>query len=168
MIDPGNFLLWEMPDPENDCEGKAGAQWVRQNILECNSCPIYVGQDYDALPDYETQPGNVASIKQELEQIIAMDPNARWDQGTESVVNSDATSWEDSPRVRIVPLWSPADFDLQGKTSYKFNNLAKIFIEGGGVNPPDFAIYARFIGMVTEGGGGEETGSLVKYLRLVE
>jgi hypothetical protein len=169
MIGPGNFLLWQMPDPEDGCTPKPGAQWVRQNILDCNSCPIEVGTDYEAIPDYETQPGNVASIKDELEQLIAMDPSATWDPVNKKVLSPDYTAnWEDSPRVRIVPLWSPADFSLQGQDQLKFNNLAKIFIEGGGTNPPDFAIYARFMGMVDEGGGGAETGSLIKYLRLVE
>jgi hypothetical protein len=162
MIGPGNFLLWSMPDPDNDCRPKNGASWVRLNIAECNTCPISVGVDYPS------QPGNVASIKDPLEDLMALDPDAEWDQTTKSVINSNAANWEDSPRVRIVPLWSPADYSLQGRSTFQFNNMAKIFIEGGGTNPPDFAIYARFLGMVDEGSGGTETGSLIKYLRLVE
>jgi hypothetical protein len=162
MIGPGNFLIWSMPDPANDCNPRTGASWVSHNITECNACPIGVGQDFP------TQPGNISSIKDELNELMAMDPDAEWDQDSKSVINSNATNWEDSPRVRIVPLWSPADYGLQGRSTFQFNNLAKIFIEGGGTNPPDFAIYARFLGMVDEGGGGTETGSLIKYLRLVE
>jgi hypothetical protein len=169
MIGPGNFLIWRMPDPENNCEPRAGAQWVTENILGCNACPISVGEDYDLVEDYPTQPGNIASVKQELEQVMNEDPNAEWDDVNHKVINSSyEENWEDSPRVRIVPLWSAADFSLQGMSNIKFNNLAKIFLEGGATNPPDFALYARFIGMVDEGGGGAETGSLIKYLRLVE
>ncbi|MBT8397270.1 MAG: Tad domain-containing protein [Gemmatimonadetes bacterium] len=165
MIGPGNFLLWRMPDPDDDCEPKAGANWVRQNILGCNSCPIYVDTEYDIGEVYPSQPGNVASIKDELEQIMAMDPDATWDSGTQTV---DSQYGDESPRVRIVPLWDPDMFDLQGASTFRFNNMAKIFIEGGGTDPNDFAVYARFMGFVESGGGGSETGTLIKYLRLVE
>jgi hypothetical protein len=162
MIGPGNFLLWSMPDPSNDCDPRTGASWLRENIVGCNACPIRVGVDYP------TKPGNVASIKDELRELMDLDPNAEWDQATKSVINSNQANWEDSPRVRIVPLWSPAEYSLQGRSTFQFNNMAKIFIEGGGTNPPDFAVYARFLGMVGAGGGGTTTGSLIKYLRLVE
>jgi len=165
MVGPGNFQIWNMPDPDDGCDplhNGGGAKWVGENILECNLCPITVGEDY------YTKPGNVASIKDELEEIMDSDPLATWDQASESVISSNAENWEDSPRVRIVPLWSPSDNYLQGHTTIEFNNMAKIFLEGGGTNPPDFAVYARFLGMVDGGGGGTTTGSLIKYLRLVE
>lgn len=161
MVGPGNFQLWQMPDPENECEPKSGASWVGENILGCNSCPIGVGEDYP----HETQTGNIASIKDELIELMDMDPGAEWSNG--EIVGSSYDDPFDSPRVRIVPLWSP-DQELQGQSEITFNNFARIFIEGGGTDPPDFAIYARFVGAISGGPAGPETGPLVRYLRLVE
>ena len=160
MVGPGNFYIWEMPDPDMDCQGRPGANWVHQNIIGCNECPVFVGPEVE----YNTQTGNIASIKDSLKELMDMDPNARWDEGSNTVVDSDHAT---SPRIRIVPLWDPHQ-EMQGKTSFSFNNFAKIFIEGGGTEPPDFPIYARFMGVVSGGSAGPSTGSLVKYLRLVE
>lgn len=161
-VGPGNFMLWQMPDPEQNCEeGRAGATWVRENILGCNSCPIGVGAEYT----YETQTGNIASIRQEMEEIMAADPDAEWRDG--EVYTPDYEDPFDSPRVRIVPLWAPGQ-DLQGHSTVEFNNFARIFIEGGAGQGNDFAIYARFVGRIAGGPEGPETGPLVRYLRLVE
>ena len=160
MVGPGNFYIWEMPDPDMDCQGRPGANWVRQNILGCNACDVSVGVEY------ETQTGNIASIKDDMKALMNLDPNAKWDAVNKQIVDSDFPG-ESSPRVRIVPLWDPHQ-ELQGKTTFEFNNFAKIFIEGGGTEPPDFPIYARFMGVITGGSAGPNTGSLVKYLRLVE
>ena len=160
MVGPGNFYIWEMPDPDMDCQGRPGANWVHENIIGCNACPVFVGPDWE----YNTQTGNIASIKDSLKDLMDMDPGAYWDESGDSLVSQFGDS---SPRVRIVPLWDPHQ-EMQGKTSFSFNNFAKIFIEGGGTEPPDFPIYARFMGPVTGGRAGPHTGSLVKYLRLVE
>jgi hypothetical protein len=98
------------------------------------------------------------------------DPDAEWNDDTGEVVcngNCSWDDWRDSPRTRIVPLWSPEQA-LQGQGEIIFNNFARIFLEGGGTEPPDFAIYARFVGAVSGGPEGPETGTLVRYLRLVE
>jgi hypothetical protein len=160
-VGPGSFEVWQMPDPDNDCEPRSGADWVRANITTCNTCPIGVGSDYP----HETQPGNIASIKDSLMVLMAQDPDAKWEDG--QIVDSDWDDPYDSPRTRIVPLWSPQQA-LQGQGEIFFNNFARIFLEGGGTEPPDFAIYARFVGAVSGGPEGPETGTLVRYLRLVE
>ncbi|MGI9625729.1 MAG: pilus assembly protein TadG-related protein [Longimicrobiales bacterium] len=160
---PGNFLQWRMPDPDNNCEPRAGAQWVRQNIANCNSCPIGIGPDYVA----ETQPGNDAAIKDELLALRAEDPNAVWDTQCNCVTGSNFTNVHDSPRVRPIAFFDPTGI-VQGQSQVEFTNLAWIFIEGGGTDPPDFAVYARFMGTVNGGEEGPLTGPLVQYLRLIE
>jgi hypothetical protein len=165
-VGPGNFEIWQMPDPDNNCEPRSGADWVRANITTCNTCPIGVGADYP----HETQPGNIASIKDSLLVLMNQDPDAEWNDDTGEVVCNGNWSWDDwrdSPRTRIVPLWSPQQA-LQGQGEIFFNNFARIFLEEGGTEPPDFAIRARFVGAVTGGPEGPETGTLVRYLRLVE
>jgi hypothetical protein len=172
MLDPGNFKIWAMPDPEKNCEEPSyGADWVRQNIhvSQCNPCDVSVGVDY------ETEPGNISSISKPLKDVFDADPTAYWDEGTNQLVSPLGM---ESPRVRIVPLWSP-DQALLGRSDYQFNNFAYIFLEGGGGtgylpggetggDKHDFSLYARFMGMIPGGSGGTSTGTLVKYLRLVE
>ena len=174
MVDPGNFKIWAMPDPDKNCEDPSyGANWTRQNlhVSECNPCDIYVGVDY------ETEPGNEASLRKPLTDIFDADPSAYWDDGANELV-SGFDNPMDSPRVRVVPLWDPNQ-SIQGRSTYQFNNFAYIFLEGGGGTgylpggqtggaKNDFAIYSRFMGMVPGGSGGPSTGTLVKYLRLVE
>ena len=163
MVGPGNFRIWEMPDIEQDCQGRPGANWVKENIVGCNACDVFV-----APQEYETQTGNIASIKDGLQNLVDTDPGAYWDEGTQSIQNSiHKNPEEQSERVRIVPLWDPAQV-LQGKSTIRFNNFAKIFVEESGIHPPDFAIYVRFLGTISGGSAGPNTGSLVKYLRLVE
>jgi Flp pilus assembly protein TadG len=163
-VGPGNFMIWSMPDPENDCEPRSGAQWVAENIATCNTCPIGVGADYS----YDTEPGNKAMIKDPLLDLIAQDPGAYWDDDLQEVVSPNFDDPFLSPRVRIVPLWAPGQ-DLQGRSTMEFNNFARIFLEGEEPGrPPDFALYARFVGRIAGGPEGPETGPLVRYLRLVE
>jgi hypothetical protein len=172
MLDPGNFKVWAMPDPEKGCtEPSYGANWVKQNIhvSECNPCQVEVGVEY------ETEPGNMSSLSTPLKDVFDADPTAYWNEATNELVSPLGM---DSPRVRIVPLWEPGQA-LSGRSDYQFNNFAYIFLEGGGGTgylpggqtggkKNDFALYARFMGMVPGGSGGSATGTLVKYLRLVE
>jgi hypothetical protein len=109
----------------------------------------------------------VASLRKPLEEIFEADPDAYWDTEANQMVSE---LGESSPRVRIVPLYNPNQ-SLQGRDEYVFNNFARIFLDGGGGiydDPNDFAIYARFMGVVTSGSGGPSQGTLVRYLRLVE
>ena len=36
MIGPGNFLLWRMPDPDNNCAIQAGAEHVQLSVVDGN------------------------------------------------------------------------------------------------------------------------------------
>jgi hypothetical protein len=165
MTLPGNFKLWAMPDIGQDCEPRTGGTWVGTNILVCNECPITVGTDYI------TEPGNTVSIKEEMDQLFNEDPTASWNTDTNTL---DSVYGEDSPRVRYVPLWDPVegvreeqiDGRATGRFIVQFNNFARIFIENA-PTPPEMAIYARFMGIIS-GEPGPDTGSLIMYLRLVE
>jgi hypothetical protein len=180
MWAPGNFGFWAMPDPGNDCQPSTGAAWLASNILTCNSCPISASVEapYEAL----NEPGNIASIKDEMEQLYAMDPNAEWREGCtcatfaecgSCIVGSKYANPLKSPRVRPVAVFSPdQQGSINGRKNIYFNNFASIFFEGGGSKDifwPDFQIYGRFLGPASgTGGGGPELGQLERYLRLVE
>ncbi len=72
-----------------------------------------------------------------------------------------------SPRVVKMALFDPAEIEGSGMQTISFNNFALYFIEDQ--QSPQDPVVGRFLYFV----GGEEspgptTGSLVRYLRLVE
>ena len=171
MVAPGNFYLWDIPTPDNGCDpnnAPTGMPWVEENIATCNTCQVSTGVEYT------TEPGNKAALKDEIEDLYETDPGATWDEDCNCITGSMHGDHEDavnySGRVRVVALWDPSQGgDLRGRDALTFNNFAKVFLEGGGVSPPDFQIFARFLGPVAgTGEGGAGTGSLIRNLRLVE
>jgi hypothetical protein len=69
--------------------------------------------------------------KQGIEDLIAKDPNAVWDDGCKCVKNSD---FGVSPRVRPIPLYDP-DYYERGKQTgrnadFKVANFLGIFVDG--------------------------------------
>jgi hypothetical protein len=72
---------------------------------------------------------------------------------------------QNSPLVRIIPIFSPEENFSGTSVPLAFVNFAKVFIEPGDV---EGTIYARFLGQVKGISTGSTTGSLVKDLRLVE
>ncbi len=172
MTAPGNFYLFDIPDPAyNDCDpvtAPEGMEFVEQNILTCSECEVSIGVEY------KTEPGNKAALADEMDSLFATDPAAEWDDTCNCIINSKHGDHDDavdaSGRVRVVALWDPSQGgDLRGRDALTFNNFAKVFVEAGGTDPPDFQIFARFLGPV-EGSGeappGE--GTLIRQLRLVE
>jgi hypothetical protein len=79
---------------------------------------------------YDPEPGNmVGPTKQGMEDLIALDPDAYWDESKKRVVSSK----HPSPRVRAIPLFDPeyyADGKQNGRgASLKFVNYLGFFIE---------------------------------------
>ncbi len=172
MVVPGNFFLWAPPSPDNGCDPEStprGMPWIAENIAGCNECLIRLGVAYT------TEPGNKAALKDAMEDLLASDRDAYWDEDCNCIEGS---RWGDhdaavakSGRVRVLPIWDPNQgADLHGRDQLEFNNFARVFVEGGGVDPPAFQIYGRFMGRVSgsgpppDGGGG----TLISYLRLVQ
>jgi hypothetical protein len=115
--------------------------------------------------DYDAQTGGIASIANDIRDLVNQDPNAVWNE-TENELVSD--HGENSPRVRVIPIWDP-NIELTGTSQpIHFNNFAKVFVEGMSRDRGIQAISARFMGLVQGDPGGGGTGTLVKYLRLVE
>ncbi len=178
MVSPGMFLLWRLPDPDTDCQtfGSGGA-FLKENIVECNTCEINFSATYSAPPEPGQTWGPVRDGINELmereERTLVFDPTegpdidrdgrpdgAVVDQATNSIV-------DESPLIVAVALADPNQpAYLNGaSTDIVFNNIAEVFLEG--YSDADKVIYARFLGWGA-GGAGNPTGSLVKYLRLVE
>jgi len=172
---PGNFHIWQMPDPdaENSCAPGTGGgqtnQTIAENISGCNPCAISLGEDYPVIP------GNKMVIEKPMQELYALDDGAYWSEdenrikGSKFGVDGDGGMFgegTESPLIRIVTIASPLQDFTGSSQPIQFNNLARIFIEPK-LNGPDGSIYIRFLGRVS-GGSGPATGHLVKYLRLVE
>lgn len=168
---PGIFLPWRLPpdDDAEECtrggggENDAGAATYRNNICSCNTSDIQLGQEYDI------QPGNmVGPTWQGVSELIDADPNAYWDETTQSVRNSTyGGNWMESPRIIRIALFAPGELVGSGMQTIRFNNFALMFIEEQAQmrNP----VTGRFLYYVNgTGSPGETTGSLVKTLKLVK
>jgi hypothetical protein len=141
-------------------EGENGAAVYRQNICSCNNTEINLGQEYPV------ETGNmVGPTWQGTEDLIDQDPNARWDEATNTVLGSSyGAGWMSSPRVIKIALIDPYQIEGPGMQTIRFNNFALLFIEQQqNMRAP---VYARFLYYAS--GSGEGSGSLVKVLRLVK
>ncbi len=164
-MSPGNFLLWTLPDPDDECESfGSGAQFLYENMTGCNRCRINLGEAFDA----ETEPGQSwGKVRDGLDDIIARDPGMRWDPqlGTDGGFTGSRYPAGRSPRMVPIALAHPEQHpSVRGRDDIAFNNFALVFIER---YDSQKTVHARFVGYVT-GGSGDTPGSLVKYLRLVE
>jgi hypothetical protein len=162
-----NYYAWGTSS--ND----ANSAQVVAGKIEDPSCEVVtVGAGYDATAGNGAQVGQISPA---WDTRIGYDPGAHWDDGTNSVVGSDAgADWlTDSPRVVVVALYSPVDeMATPNDNQIVFNNFARMFVDS---RPPGCSgtckapITARFLGFVTGPGGGPgTTGTLIKNLRLIK
>lgn len=164
-IGPGNFQMWNMPDPEAGCEqGRTDNPFLWSNIDGCNTCPISLGVDYPV------RTGDIESIKHPLRRLYEEDPNATWVYDANHpkggyIANSQYSNPEEnSPLVRTVAIMPPTVNVKGDDKMLHFVQFAKVFIQP---SDPEGAVYSHFLGPVT-GGEGSTTGSLVKQLRLIK
>ena len=126
-IEPGVFQPVRIPRYDGNSTG--GADY-RDNIASCSGIPIGIG---DVL---ESENGNmIGPTRQGVNDLIALDPNARWDSGTDSVVGSCATATPScgrSPRIVAVPVYDTATYDStrrQGLPTFTIVNILGFFID---------------------------------------
>ena len=144
---------------QDDGSGRGAARY-RRNICTCNSSVI----DLDT--EYMIEPGNmVGPTYQGVQTLIAQDPNAYFDEASNTVVSDYGM---DSPRVVTVALFDPGEIDSPGRQYIRFNNFARVFIEEQASRRD--AVTGRFLYYVPgigRGRAGETTGSLVRTLQLI-
>lgn len=180
-FEPGIFFPWRLPpDPDQgECSSggggstSAGGATYRQNLCTCNQSRIELFEPYDL------EPGNmVGPTYQGISEVIDSDPSAYWEPsangGRGGVVRPDASSptgytevGTGSPRVVKIALFDPTQITGSGMQSIVFNNFALFFLEDQPT--PSSPVQGRFMYFVGgESTGGGTSGSLVRYLRLVE
>lgn len=95
--------------------GITGGEEYRQNIDQCNTGIMHYG---DPLVQ---EPGAMAGPTiQGIEALIARDPQAYWDEGTDKVAGSQYPT--QSPRVFPIPLYDPIFYD-SGKRNGRIADL---------------------------------------------
>ncbi|HET9581489.1 MAG TPA: Tad domain-containing protein [Gemmatimonadota bacterium] len=158
---PSWYYPWAMPStlggPAN------GADRYRWNIANCNPVVVSVEDEYDVEPGAMTGP-----TVQGIEDLIALDPWASWDAGSNTVTGSAyAPGWEGSPRIGIVPVYNPGrEFD-PGRKPVEFTNFIAVFFEGVEGNGNDQVVYGRVL--YPRGvGGGEAVAPAAQFVRLIE
>ena len=120
------------------------------------------------------QGGKTGQAKQGMEYLVNQDPSAHWDEATKTIVGSDPKfgGWENSPRTVIVGLFDPKYMIGVSSTNEKippgavYDNFVRVWIEEVESNQDN--IMVRFMGFAPGAGGGEEGGSIVLRLQLIQ
>jgi hypothetical protein len=159
---PSWYFPWDVPQQQG--APITGADRYRWNIANCNTNPVFIGQQY------QVENGNMKGpTRQGVEDLVALDPDAEWDVDADSVVGSAYQPWKASPRVVTIPLYDPTSPVKPGKKPIVFNNLTSFFIHG---MQGDYVV-GRFLfasGIILSGpgpgpGGG---GNQAKTVHLVQ
>jgi hypothetical protein len=138
-----------------------GADEYRENIANCNTTVMGFG---DLLMQ---EPGDVMGpTVQGVEELIAKDPDAYWDEHDNSV----HTKKNPSPRVAIMPVFDPVYYDTGKQNGHnadlKVANYIGFFIESISGND----VYGRItpVSGLVKGNGPAPDGAFPKAIRLVE
>ena len=142
--------------------GNTGGSEYSWNIANCNTTVMGWG---DLLL---MEPGNmVGPTNQGVDELLAKDPNAYWDTGT----NSPVSTVHPSPRVVAIPVYDPVYYDTgkqNGRTAdLKVAQYMGFFIERREGN----SVYGRITpitGLFKGGIGPAPTGAFPAVIRLVE
>jgi Flp pilus assembly protein TadG len=156
-VAPSFYFSWAMP-------GGTGGDWYRENIAGCSSYLFHL--DEPMTPE----PGNmVGPTIQGIEDLIAMDPTAYWDDDTNSV---HSPYGQGSPRIFPIPLYNTEAY-VSGQVSgrgadLQMANWLGFYVEGHDGNN----IYGRItpvLGSIDgDAGPAPDDGVFPRAVRLVE
>lgn len=128
---PGFFYPVRLPLPAG--EVSSGGDDYRENISQCNGVPVAIG---DTLLN---EPGDmIGPTFQGMADLIALDPDAEWDDATDTVINSCAQDEANpcavrSPRIVAIPVFDTQVYhDLRngsGLTELRIANILGFFME---------------------------------------
>ena len=161
-IASGQFFPVNYPPLDHPTQNPlTGGDWYREWMAECE--PFTVGPG-DRL---QLEPGNmVGPTSQGVDDIVASDPGASWDAGSQTIVNS---GYGLSPRVVLVPFFDPTQPPASGRNWVTVSKIGAFFVEGVSSNGN---VMARFIQVTVPGspceGGASLGNSFVKGIVLVE
>lgn len=163
-IAPGHFFPIDLPplgDPDQApiTGGSAYEQWIA-------TCAPFEVEPGDSL---QLEPGNmVGPTNHGMDELIALDPNAWWDEDQKIIRDSD---FGKSPRIVLVPFFDPARPPVSGRNDVHVTKIGVFFIEehtGGGTGSE---VVGRFLQVGATGSPcdpGETPSGFTVGLRLVE
>ncbi|HUP01705.1 MAG TPA: pilus assembly protein TadG-related protein [Gemmatimonadota bacterium] len=158
---PSWYYPWDIP--QVDGGPATGADRYRENIRTCNPSVISSGEEYDVengVMDGPTVQGG--------EDLIAMDPDAYWDDSENVLVDSAwDPAWEGSPRIGIVPVFHPGRPFKPGKKPIEFTNFVAFFFERVEGKGNKQEVVGRIL-YPTGIAGGEPVAPNLRAVRLVE
>lgn len=126
-VSPGHFFAIDLP-PVNRATPVTGASEYELNIASCEGSNQYLVSVGDEL---QLEPGNmVGPTKKGIEDLVAQDPNAYWDDAGREVADSDFYPELSSPRVVVIAFYDPRQPPVSGRNSIFVINMAAMFIEG--------------------------------------
>jgi Flp pilus assembly protein TadG len=154
-ISPSMYWSWKMP-------GDVGGDFYRDNIANCNTSVFTYGSPM------APEPGNMTGPTVDgIDDLMAKDPNAYWDEDTQKV----KTEFNPSPRVFPIPLYDPeyyADGKANGRNaSLRMANWVGFFVERRVGNN----VYGRIVpilGVIDPDAGPAPAGAFPKAIRLVQ
>jgi hypothetical protein len=147
-----------------------GASKLHDRILsQCE--PAEVQHNYAAANGAKTN-----QVADAWDELINRDPNAYWDNSTNTVANSNkGANWlTQSDRVIIVGLFNPSEYGgAPNANNLEFNNMARVFLDkrpcGNGNGNCKQPLTGHFLGLLGGGGpGGNPSGALLKRLVLIK
>lgn len=157
-VAPTFYYSWSMPGGN----GEIGGDWYRRNITDCNHAVFVNGSIMTQ------EPGNmVGPTVDGVEDLIAQDPTAYWDDDEERVKSPLGRS----PRIFPIPLYNPDAFQL-GKMTGRNATLEMVgwigfFVEDVSGNE----VYGRItpiLGTIDRNAGPAPEGTFPRAVRLVE
>ena len=127
-IAPGNYFPVALPTW--DGESRGGSDY-EENIAHCNGVPIAIDSEITSEPG-----AMVGPTSHGMDDLIALDPSATWDEATQSVQNSCAQSANpcatSSPRIVAIPVFDTEWFhqgQQTGRTQLRIVNILGFFID---------------------------------------
>jgi Flp pilus assembly protein TadG len=162
-VEPTAYQSWSMPGNN----GLIGGEWYRRNIHDCNTTIINI--DLNNPLFLLQEPGNMTGPTNDgVDQLIDLDPNARWDTVCRCVRGSNTTI---SPRITPLPLYDPKKY-LEGKANgrnadFWLANILGFFIDRR-VGNQVYGFITPIGGMINPNAGPAPAGAFPVAIRLVE
>ena len=176
--DFGMPMILKVQDPNNAPQSgffypfrigsNQGAAPYRAAIWGCDRQVVPLGVPVDL------EMGNMKGpTRQGTDSAYAQDGSATWNDVTKTVDNSIyGAGWLSSPRVKIIPLYSPDQIPLivGGNHQVTFHDFALMWLEGTQSVQGDEFVMGRFLYFASGLGGapGGAQGVLARVLQLVE
>ena len=118
--EPGQYYPVDLP-PINRGTPITGGDEYRDNIASCNAAQVWPG---DWL---RNEPGNmVGPTNQGMRDLVAQDPDAYWDDVTQTVQGS---KFAISPRIVLIPIYDPRIPISTGNSQVQVTKVAAFFME---------------------------------------